>query len=88
MQYGRGVAIVILVLLLLSNTTSAYYIPAEYQNEVKTIKTDVQVYQFAVQHQDQRWAFDVLRQLAQNYTNSGKITELHIVMQKYLKVGK
>lgn len=85
--YRRGAAIAILLIFLLSNTASAYYIPAEYQNEVKTIKTDVQVYQFAVQHQDQRWAQDILRQLAQNYTNGGYISQLHIEMRKYLKTG-
>jgi hypothetical protein len=85
--YGRGATIAILLIFLLSNVASAYYIPAEYQGEAKAIKTDIQVYQFAVQHQDQRWAFDILRQLAQNYTNGGYIAQLHIEMKKYLKVG-
>lgn len=83
------VIITFLILLLLASaqTASAYYIPIAYQDEAKAIKNDVQIYQFAVKHQDQRFAYDILRQLAQNYTNGGYIAQLHIEMRKYLKIG-
>lgn len=83
--FGRGAAIIILLTLLLSNVASAYYVPAEYRDEAKTIKNDVQMYQFAVKYQDQHWAKDILLQLSINYTNSATLSELIITMEKYIK---
>ncbi len=79
---------IVIVLLMLVSTAQASYIPKEYKNEAdKTVKNDVTLYTFAVKHFGDVngimnwWAYDILRQLAQNYTNSGEISELHIIMK-------
>lgn len=83
-HYRNGIVIIILLIFLMSNTASAYYVPSQYKDEANTLKNDVQWYQFALKYQDQHWGFDILRQFAQNYTDSGRISELEIAMKKYI----
>ncbi len=81
----KRILILAILSIFLIGTASAGYVPKEYKNEAKTIRNDVQLYQFAVKYQDQFWAQDILRQLAQNYTNNGKLEQLYIEMKKYIK---
>ena len=81
----RKILILAILSIFLIGTASAAYVPKEYQNEAKTIKNDVQLYQFGLKYQDQRWGWDILRQLAQEYTNNGKLSQLHVEMKKYIK---
>ncbi len=88
----RIIAIAI-VLLMLTSTASASYVPKEYKAEAdKTVTNDVTLYVFAVKHLEDGhgnvnfWAYDILRQLAQNYTNTGKISELREIMKNKYKV--
>lgn len=82
----------IVILLVLSiffvGTTglaSAGYVPPKYKEEAKNIKNDVQLYKFALKYQGQYWANDILRQLSQNYTNNGLLSQLPAAMKKYIK---
>lgn len=80
------IIIVLILMMFLVGTAQAGYIPKEYQAEAKTVKNDIDLYKFAVKYIDQRWAQDVLRQLAMQYTNNGRVGTLHLVMQeKYLR---
>lgn len=73
-------------MVFLIGTAQAGYVPKEYQTEAKIVKNDIDLYKFATKYADQHWAYDILRQLAMQYTNNGKIGALHIIMQeKYLK---
>ncbi len=75
-------AIALLVLIAASAVpSSAYVVPAEYRTN--THMNDVEVYQVSIQHQNTQWGLDNLRQIAINYTNSGTLSELKIVMRKY-----
>ena len=82
----KKIIIALILMIFLISTAQAGYVPKEYQTEAKTIKNDIDLYKFAVKYIDQRWAYDILRQLAMQYTNNGRVGTLHITMQdKYLK---
>lgn len=79
------IIMMLILMMFLVGTAQAGYVPKEYQAEAKNVKNDIDLYQFAVKYSDQRWAFDVLRQLAMQYTNNGRIDTLHLIMkERYL----
>lgn len=79
--------IALLILLLFASQASAYYVPADHQAEAKQAAKEGTVgwYNLGVKYANHHWGMDILRQLAQNETNSGTIEELHIIIQKYMK---
>lgn len=76
---------IVTIVVLTTNIVSAYYIPQEYMEEAKTLRGTVAWYNFAMKYSDQHWAYDILRQMAMNETNSGKISELHLIIIKYMR---
>lgn len=84
--------LVLVAYLLVAQPVSAYYIPKEYQAEAQPLAKggNPGLYPFFLKHwtdgQLKGWAYDGLRQMAMQETNSGKIADLHVVMK--VKYGK
>ncbi len=85
--------VTIIAILFFSGSASAYYIPAEYQGEAIQVSHQgtVGMYDFFMKYylpynpETYHWAFDGLRQMAQNETDHGIIAELAGIMEKYKK---
>ncbi len=77
--------IALLILLLFASQAEAYYVPAGHMAEAKQVKGVAGWYDFGLKYSDQQFGFDILRQMAVVETNSGRIEELHLVVQKYKK---
>lgn len=92
---ARRCAVVLLItiaFLLVSQPVQAYYVPAELQAEGQAAYKsggNPGLYSFAMKYyngETQGWQYSMLRGLAMEETNNGRITSLHIVMkQKYGK---
>jgi len=65
---------------------AAYYVPQEHMAEAQAVHGTFGWYQFGMKYADQHWGMDILRQMAMQETNNGRVETLVVIMEtKYKK---
>ena len=90
---GAAILLVLIAFLFASAPVQAYYVPADLQAEAQVAAKggNPGLYSFVMKYYDgtavQGWQYSMLRGIAMEETNNGKISpDLHVVMK--LKYGK